>query len=194
MRYPNADFQHLPLRVHEILTEPRLLDVWAIPLAKGGAGRTLRDVLALIESNDPRAINPIVRGLFRLREVAGKLFGWDPPRPPHPPTRSYVHRLPDDILAASLDTVGMTQGPVRVLYRLENELLGEVINATAHAFISLSLSTRDDGYVAYLAVYVLDTHWWTRPYLALIEPFRRWIVYPALVKALQDRWREAYPA
>lgn len=193
MRYPNDDFQQLDLRVHAVLTTPRLVDVWDIPLANGGQDRSLADVLALFDGA-PHDVNPLVRGLFRLRRAVGKLLRWDAPSPVLPPPDSYVHRLPDDVVAASLDAVGRIQGPVRILYRLENELLAEVINATVHAFISFSLFVRDDGYVAYLAVYTIHTKWWTRYYMLAIEPFRRWMVYPSLVKTLQKRWRAAYAA
>jgi len=192
MRFPNTDFQHLNLRVHEVLHDARLLDVWAIPLANGGEGRTIQDILKLIERADPRSVHPAVRALFWLREQIGRVLRWDAPPPRYPPVNSYVHRLPDAIIAASLRKVGVPYGPVRLLYQLENELLAEVINATGHAFISLSLFAQDDGYIAYLAIYVLYTRWWTRYYLWLIAPFRHWIIYPLLVRALQQHWQATF--
>ncbi len=192
MRYPKADFRQLDLQVHSLLTTPRLMDVWAIPLENGGAGRTLQDFLDMAENTRARDVNPLVRGLFWVRHQLGRLFGWDgAATASQPAPASYVDRIPDELRAASLDEVGLIRGPVRILYRLENELLAEVINATVHAFISFSVFARDDGYVAYLGVYAIYTKWWTRYYLALIEPFRQFIVYPMLIKTVQKRWQQS---
>jgi hypothetical protein len=42
-------------------------------------------------------------------------------------------------------------------------------------------------------VYVLPLSWLTPFYMALIEPFRRYIVYPSLFRSLVRAWRKAYP-
>jgi hypothetical protein len=100
--------------------------------------------------------------------------------------------VPDNLAAHSQETVGTPYGPVRVIYHLRDEVLLEVINATIHAFISLSLEQTAGGYQSLLAVYAIHTHWWSRYYLLLIEPFRRWIIYPALIRTIQRRWVEVY--
>lgn len=193
MRLSHAEFKRRPLRVHAVLADVQLYDVWRIELEGGGAGRHLADILALIDKGDAQQIPPAVRGLFWLRRWLGRLFGWERGEAQaHAPAQSYLHRLPDDLRAASLDEAGSLRGPTRILYRLEDEVLAEVINATVQAFICFSIAPRESGYVADLAVYVINSKWWTRYYLAAIEPFRRWVVYPGLVRALQAAWREAY--
>jgi hypothetical protein len=42
-------------------------------------------------------------------------------------------------------------------------------------------------------VYVKPVSWITRPYLLLIEPFRR-ILYPAMLHRIRRGWIAAYPA
>ena len=37
-------------------------------------------------------------------------------------------------------------------------------------------------------VYVKPVGWLTPLYMALIDPFRRWIVYPALIRRTQAAW------
>jgi hypothetical protein len=190
---PNDDFQHIPLRAHAILHAARLMDVWAVPLRGGGPGRTVQDVIMMIENSSPTELNPGVRGLFWLREMLGRVFGWEAPRdaPPTPPApQSYVHRLPPELAAASHLAPGTQRGPLRVLYQLDDELLAEVLNATAHAFVSFTLRPQDNSpdYLALVAVYVIETKWWTRYYLALIEPFRHYAVYPSLMRTFQRRW------
>ena len=46
----------------------------------------------------------------------------------------------------------------------------------------------------YWAVYVRPVSWLTRPYLIAIEPFRRFIVYPALLRRIRRAWLAAYGA
>jgi hypothetical protein len=48
------------------------------------------------------------------------------------------------------------------------------------------------GYRFYIAVYVRPVSWITRPYLLLIEPFRR-ILYPAILRRVRRGWIAAYP-
>src|SRR5258707_14880917 len=93
MRVKPADFQRLNLRCHALLSDVPLHDVWAIPLNGGGPGRTLQDARAIL-FGDRRPPNFSVRGFFALRWATGRAFGWDAERH-DPPSRSYVHRLPE---------------------------------------------------------------------------------------------------
>jgi hypothetical protein len=47
------------------------------------------------------------------------------------------------------------------------------------------------GYRLYWAVYALPVSWMTRPYLMLIEPFRR-VLYPAMLGRIRRAWIGAY--
>jgi hypothetical protein len=78
------------------------------------------------------------------------------------------------------------------VYELEREALLEVRNATVHAFLALALEPIPEGYRLYWAVYVEPTSWLTPIYMALIEPFRRFIVYPALCRGAQRTWSRRY--
>lgn len=49
------------------------------------------------------------------------------------------------------------------------------------------------GYRFYFAVYVANVSPLTPVYMALIEPFRRFLVYPALLGNLRAAWVAAYP-
>src|SRR6266511_3762287 len=84
MRVPREQFQSLSLEVHGILSDVPLHDVTAVDLPGGGAGRTISDVRALLARENLRAANPIVRGLFALRALLGRLFGWNPDMPHAP--------------------------------------------------------------------------------------------------------------
>jgi hypothetical protein len=176
--------------VHALLHDVPLEDAWAVPLAGGGAGRTVQDLWAVMVAG--RAAAPaVVRGLFWLRGRIGDLLGWDHQRPAWN-AESYADRLSAADRARSLIAPGTPDGSFRLLYRFENEQLSELRNATVHAFVSLSIRQAPEGYLAYLGVFVRPVHGFTRLYMGAIAPFRRLIVYPALIRTMQRAWAERY--
>jgi hypothetical protein len=191
MRVKPADFQKLNLRCHTLLSDVPLHDVWAIPLDGGGPGRSIRDASAILFGDPRPSKNFAVRVLFALRWALGRAFGWDDGR--HDvPGASYFHRLSEADRSQSQVAPGTRDGRFRVLYVFANEALSELRNATVHAFLALALTPRPGGYTLYLAVYVKPVSRFTALYMALIDPFRRLLVYPALGKQAQQRWARAY--
>jgi len=190
MRVKPADFQRLNLRCHALLSDVPLHDVWAIPLNGGGPGRSIQDARAIL-FGDRRPPNFAVRGLFTLRWTLGRAFGWDDERH-DPPSGSYVNRLAEADRSQSQVAPGTREGPFRVLYVLGEEALSELRNATVHAFLALALTPSPGGYTLYLAIYVKPVSRLTTLYMALIDPFRRLVVYPALGRHAQQRWSRTY--
>src|SRR4030095_5485259 len=192
MRVDPDDFQRLNLRCHALLSDVPLHDVWAIPLNGGGPGRRIQDARAILFEDLCRPTNNFaVRGLFALRWTLGRLFGWDDER--HDPLSvSYVNRLAEADRAQSRVPPGTRDGPFRVLYVFGDEALSELRNATVHAFLALALTPRPGGYTLYMAIYVKPVSRFTTLYMALIDPFRRLIVYPALGTHAQQRWSRTY--
>jgi len=184
-----ADFQRLNLRCHALLSDVPLHDVWAIPLNGGGPGRSIQDARAILFGDLP--LNSAVRGLFALRWTLGRTFGWDDERH-DPPSGSYVNRLGEADRSQSQVAPGTREGPFRVLYVLGEEALSELRNATVHAFLALALTPSPGGYTLYLAIYVKPVSRFTTLYMALIDPFRRLVVYPALGRHAQQRWSRTY--
>jgi hypothetical protein len=191
MRARPADFQELNLRCHALLSDVPLHDVWAIPLNGGGSGRSIRDARAVLFDDRSQATNIAVRGLFALRWALGRAFGWDDER--HDPSgMSYVHRLAEADRSQSQIPPGTREGPFRVLYVLGDEAVSELRNATVHAFLALALRPSPGGYMLYMAVYVKAVSRFSTLYMALIDPFRRLVVYPALCRHAQKRWTRMY--
>jgi len=190
MRLDADEFRARPLRVHALLHDIPLEDAWAVPLSGGGAGRTVQDVRAVMLAGRETA-PAVVRGLFRLRRHIGALFGWDDQRPAWN-AESYVDRLSPEDRARSLVAPGTQDGSFRLLYRFEDEQLSELRNATVQAFASLSVRQTPGGYLAYLGVFVQPVHRFTRLYMAAIAPFRRLVVYPAIIRKVQRAWAERY--
>ena len=108
---------------------------------------------------------------------------------------SYVHRLTDEDRSRQVDLPGLVDEnivPFQQVYSFADEALLEVENATGHHLLHLSLEQAPGGYVAYWAVYVRNTSWLTTVYMALIDPFRRFLVYPAIVRFLEKAWKARY--
>jgi hypothetical protein len=161
--------------------------VTAVDLPGGGPGRTLSDVRALISNGDLLSANPLARALFAFRLWLGRLLGWD--RSLHdPPRTSYLSRVPPVLQTRSLVQPGTIESGFRLLYLVEQESLAEIRNATVHAFLCAVLRERPGGYRLYWAVYVKPSSWLTPVYMTLIEPFRRFIVYPALLGRVRRAW------
>ena len=191
MRVDPADFNKLDLRCHTLLSDVPLHDVWAIPLSDVGPGRTIDDLRALVSGGRWPAPNVAVRALFALRWCLGRVFRWDDER--HDAAgASYVHRLTEADRLESQVQPGTPAGRFRVLYVMQNEALGEIRNATVHGFLALALTHREPGYVLYVAIYVKAVSRFTALYMALIDPFRRFVVYPALGRQIQQAWLRAY--
>src|SRR6266852_6194669 len=150
------------------------------------SGANLGTIMAGVE-----AAPPVVKRLFRLRWRIGALLGWDRQRPAWN-AESYADRLSPADRAQSMVAPGTPDGSFRLLYRFEDEQLSELRNATVHAFASLSIRQTPGGYLAYLGVFVQPVHRFTRLYMGAIAPFRRLVVYPAIIRKMQSAWAERY--
>jgi hypothetical protein len=187
---PN-EFRSLPLEVHAILHDVPLHDVSAVDLPGGGDGRTIAEVQSVIGQERLMQANAVVSALFRLRRIVGATLGWDAETAAARP-ELYTHRLPEGLRARSKVAPGTPEGMFITVYQLDREALAEIRNATAHAFLCSVLQPRGDGYRLYWAVYVKPVSWFTPIYMAAIEPFRRFIVYPAILGRIRRAWMAAY--
>jgi hypothetical protein len=192
MRVPAEEFRALDLEVHTFLADVALRDVSAIDLPGGGPDRSISDVRALLSRNGALTATLPLRALFSLRVLLGRVFGWDRAMHEHAED-SAAEKLSDDQRDRSLAEPGTADGLFRLLYLFPNEVLGEVRNATVHAFSCMTIHPTASGYRFYWAIYVKSVSRFTPIYMALIEPFRRFIVYPAILRRLRDSWVATYP-
>jgi hypothetical protein len=192
-RVAPEEFLALDLEAHALLRGVPLHDVTVVDLPGGGADRTVADAARLMHGSMQQPPLP-VRALFDFRRFLGNVFGWDAKPGASPSSaHSFASRLSDDQRARSLRPVGSVDGPFRLLYDFPRESVGEIRNATVHAFACMTLQPTAGGYRFYLAVYVANVSPLTPLYMAVIEPFRRWIVYPAMMRNLRAAWVAAYP-
>jgi Protein of unknown function (DUF2867) len=184
------EFERLPLRVHTFLAGVPLHDVWSIDLPRWRAGVTLDEFLRTA-SNCLFTRSLLGRMMLDIRFFVGRFFGWD-----HEPSatawETFATRLTDIDYTRSLAAAGTRDGFFRVVYRFENEQLVELINRTAHAAALSALVETATAYRFYLGVYVRRVSRFTPFYMALIDPFRKLMVYPSLLHSVRARWNQAF--
>jgi hypothetical protein len=183
-----TEFYALPLRVHTFLADVPPHDVWAVDLPKIREGVTLCEFLRRA-SRDVCDTADVARALFRLRFFLGRIFRLEA-EPKDALAASFGRRLTPEDRARSFVVSGTPEGLFRVVYRFENEQLLEVQNRTVHAAALSALAEKANCYRLYFAVYVRQTTWITPLYMGLIDPFRKWLVYPAMLKAIRTTWDE----
>src|SRR5262245_7310698 len=189
-RISPREFERLPLRVHQFLAGVPLHDVWAVDLPRARSGITLNEFLRAA-GGLPLKPSPVVRALLNTRFFIGGLLGWD--RESASAVReAFSTRLTAADLSKSLAPAGMREGPFRIVYQLENEQLLELINRTAHAAALSALVETANAYRFYFGVYVRSVGRLTPVYMALIDPFRRLIVYPSLLRSVRTTWDQTF--
>jgi len=184
------EFEQLSLRVHSFLADVPMHDVWAVDLPARRGGITLAEFLR--RAGDLlREPPPMVRTLLSVRFFVGGLLGWDQP-PSGAAYDTFALRLTDEDRARSFAPAGTVDGLFRLVYRFENEQLAEIINRTVHAAALSALVEGAAGYRFYFAVYVRKVSRLTPFYMAAIDPFRKMIVYPELMRSIAARWNAAF--
>ena len=78
------------------------------------------------------------------------------------------------------------------MYRFQNEQLLEVINRTAHAAALSALVETANAYRFYFGVYVRSVSRFTPVYMGLIDPFRKLVVYPSLLRSVRASWNRSF--
>ncbi len=189
-RIDPREYERLDLRVHTLLAGVPLHDVWAVDLPGGGSGRTVADLRALVSLESLTRANPAARFLFALRRWLGRAFGWDR-QPQDASEASFLARLGEADRERSLVPPGTPEGPFRILYVFPREGVSEIHNATVHAFSVFALDERPGGYRLYWAIYVQPVGGVTSWQMRVIDPFRRFVIYPAALRYIRRAWARA---
>jgi hypothetical protein len=184
------EFERLPLRVHDFLAGVPLHDVWAIDLPRTRSGITLDEFLRTASTGLCR-LSPVARALLNIRLFVGRFLGWDR-EPAACVWETFATRLTTDDLSKSLAPAGTREGLFRVVYRFENEQLLELINRTAHAAALSALVETAHAYRFYFGVYVCSVGRFTPVYMALIDPFRKLVVCPSLLRTVRATWTQIF--
>lgn len=202
MRVPNQRQLERPWRIHEVVADFRLEDVWSLSEISGSADE-FDDAIALLTHGDPaHAANLPTRVLWQIRDVLGRWLdlggvsqrvegAGDLPIPGTSHT-TLVDRLPDD-LRGTADDVRFERLPFVPLYKTVDELAAEISNKTVHGIVHLCWVPQDDGtFRGQMSVYVKPRGAFGSAYMAFIKPFRYLIVYPALERQLAKTWADRH--
>ena len=102
-------------------------------------------------------------------------------------------RLPGDLRGTAAD-LKFDSLPFAPLYRTDVEFAAELSNRTVHGVLHLAWVDQGEGrYQGQMAVYVKPRGRLGQGYMALIRPFRYWIVYPALMRQTGRAWDARTP-
>jgi Protein of unknown function (DUF2867) len=184
MRLPDTAHTSRPWRIHELTRDFRLEDVWALP-TPGGPDDFSR-LAHLIASGDTsrNAAGP-ARALWLIRLKLGQILGWDADQGPDQP--SLRDRLPADLRDAR---PGFPTREFAPLYLTSDEFAAEIVNRTVHAVVHLGwVPDGADRYRGQLAVLVKPNGLLGTGYMAAITPFRHLIVYPSMIRQIDQAWR-----
>jgi hypothetical protein len=186
------EFERLPLRVHDFLAGVPLHDVWAVDLPRTSSGITLDEFLRKASARRC-TLPPLAHALVGIRLFVGRLLGWDR-EPDASAWETFAARLTPADRSRSLVPAGAREGLFRVVYRFENEQLLELVNRTAHAAALSALVETTNAYRFYFAVYVRSVSRFTAVYMTVIDPFRKLVVYPSLLRGVRANWNQAFGA
>jgi hypothetical protein len=178
-----------PWRIHEIVPDFRLEDVWALP-TPGRADEFPILVAGFVSADPAETPSRTARALWSLRWKLGDLLGLDDPGSGlGSRVRTLHERLPDDLR----DTAGpeFESLPFTPLYLTDDEFAAEIANQTMHGVLHLGwVAEAPSGYRGQMAVYVRPNGLLGNAYMAAIKPFRHLIVYPQMLRAMERRWQE----
>lgn len=206
-RIPNSEHESQSWRIHAIVPDFTLEDVWALP-AEGGADE-FPALLEMAGALDPtESDSRATRALWQLRDLLGKWFGLgeihveDGAGPetvgelpiPGTATTTLADRLPDDLRGTVAGTDFGTL-PFSPLYRTDREAAAELSNRTVHGVAHFAWVEQGGGrYRGQMAVYVKPRGLLGRAYMAAIKPFRYLVVYPALMREFERGWSARAPS
>jgi hypothetical protein len=184
--------EHLvqPLRVHRLLSDFELEDVWRIPVTLNST-QSLQMFIDQFDKMNATFVKKGVTGLlFRIRLALGRLLKWDEKSLQQnliPGSIRFRYAQQENLNYDDLPHPG--SGSFIPVYKLENECLNEIENRTVQAAVHFSrVRCAKDKWTVHMAVYVKPKGWFGRSYMMFIKPFRFWIVYPALMNAARKTW------
>lgn len=193
MRLPDAAHTSRPWRIHQLAPDFRLEDVWQLPW-RGGA-EEFGGLVSMIAAQDvSRSSSQIVRWLFAIRFKLGELLGWDDR---DVATEAEIATLRDRLPVALRGTPvpEFAALPFTSLYLLDHEFAAETANRTMHGVMHIGwVPDGAGGFRGQMAVLVKPDGLLGVAYMATIRPFRRLIVYPALMAQIERAWRRRVPA
>jgi len=191
MRLPSTAHTSRPWRIHELAPDFTLEDVWALP-TPGDQGELPRLIEAIFGGDFPKGAPLVVRLLWDARWKLGALFGWDDEKDGFGARVSPLRERLGSAPQAKQSCTVTDLAPFSLVYQLDDEFAAEMANRTVHTVMHLGwVPDGSGGYRGQMAVLVKPNGRFGSLYLAGIAPFRRLLVYPALLHRIQRQWDAA---
>ncbi len=199
MRLPNEAHESGPWRIRAIAPDFILEDAWALPVH--GKAEDFQWLLDRTVSSDPSESKSVpTRVLWGVRDRLGSWFGLgrisDAPDGgdharglPIPGTSETSLSRPASRKTCATRRTDLTfrSLPFMPLYRTDTEFAAELSNRTVHGVMHLAWVAEGGGsYQGRMAVYVKPRGRLGQAYMTLIKPFRLWLVYPALMRQIEN--------
>ena len=188
-------------KVHRITNDFDLWDVWHIPIKADNSKTENFNTFYTIAVKSFLMIESrksITSFLFKIRFLIGKIFHFDKnintlPIPDCKET-SIKQRITNQDLKQDKGGKRIKSKNIGLdfpsVYLFEQESLHELSNDTVHGLVHLGWIKVDNYYTATLAIYTKPRGKMGKIYLKLIEPFRHYIVYPAIMKSIKKEWQK----
>jgi hypothetical protein len=185
-----------PWRVHTLVPDFELIDVWRFDLRlepERGFDAFVATFWAAIRTLERSS------WLSRIRVAVGRMTGWDAKPYSRPIPGGMEHSVAERLDASDrarnrvpADAASpLPVAQVRPVYLFDDEALYEVSNDTVHGLLHLGCAADASPE---LAIYIKSRGLFTRLYMAAITPARYLVIYPALMKEVERRWRTGSPA
>jgi Protein of unknown function (DUF2867) len=198
-RIPRHEHAEGGWRIIDIAADFEVEDLWALP-ATGSLDDFARllDVMGAVDIKDGSLPTRLV---WWVRDLLGKWCGLgrisagpEAAALPIPSSSSttLADRLPRDLEGTVDPGLVPPDAPFTALYQTDREYASEMSNRTAHAVMHLAWAhVGHDTYQAQMAVYVKPRGLFGRAYMAFIKPFRYALIYPELMRVIDQAWRRS---
>lgn len=187
MRLPDAAYTDRSWRIHEIASDFRLEDVWALPTP--GGPDDLKRFAQQFTSDGGDSV--VVHTLLEIRWKIGQVLGLDKSEAGiGERAQSLRDRLPPDLRDGPRGP-DFRSVPFRSVYMTDNEWASEFANRTVHAVMHIGwVPDGAGGYRAQMAALVKPNGLGGKLYMAGIMPLRRLVVYPLLIRSIGREWQK----
>jgi hypothetical protein len=192
MRLPNSAHTDRPWRIHELVPDFRLEDVWALP-TPGGPDDFPRLVRKATSGAPEDGASAVGRVVWAIRWKLGALLGWDDEdRARERPTLR--DRLPADLRNGPSGPDFDEKKPFTPIYLLDDEFAAEIVNRTVHGIMHLGWVEDESGvWRGQMGVYVKPNGLLGHTYMAAIKPFRHLLIYPPMLREVERDWNTPDP-
>ncbi|MEQ8413473.1 MAG: DUF2867 domain-containing protein [Imperialibacter sp.] len=180
-------------RVHRLLPDLRIEDVWDLPVELDTDQYIGELNASFVQALEATTSSGLAGWLFRLRFFIGKVLGWEdtPKTKETMPAGSIRKRYANQEGLSTLDVEYTGFADFVPVYDLKEEMLSEIENVTVLAAVHFGRVLKENGqYGVQMTVYVKPKGLFGEVYMQLIKPFRLLIVYPVMLKLIGRQWEK----